>query len=132
MSKSIEKIKRSAEKLAELRASIKTIEEEAKVKLDALKLSRDEVQNELLAELKKEGLASIKTDNGETYAKGSRKSLEVVNLVFALKWAAENHAYSIDKRIAMQKIAELDEVPNGFSVVENDFISVRGVKKDEE
>ena len=117
MSKSIEKIKRSAEKLAELRAAIKTIEEEVKIKLDALKLSRDEVQNELLAELKKEGLASIKTDNGETYAKGSRKSLEVVNLVFALKWAAENHAYSIDKRIAMQKIAELDEVPNGFSLV---------------
>ena|SRR3990167_1245534 len=132
MSKAIERIKSKAEKLAELRTTIKTIEEEAKVKLDVLKLSRDEIQNELLAELKKEGLASIKTDNGETYAKGSRKSLEIVNLVFALSWAAKNHAYLIDKRIAMQIISKLDEVPNGFSVVENEFISVRGVKKDEE
>src|SRR3990167_5427427 len=115
MSKAIERIKSKAEKLSELRASIKTIEEEAKVKLDALKLSRDEVQNELLAELKKEGLASIKTDNGETYAKGSRKSLEIVNPVFALKWAAENHAYSVEKLIALQIISKLDKVPDGFA-----------------
>ena len=121
----IEIIKTKAERLAQVRALIHAIEDELKVKTEALEIEREILQTELLAELKNDGLASIKTENGDTYARSSKKSLDITNPVFALKWAKDNFAYSVDKRIALQKIAELDVVPDGFAVQVNEFISIR-------
>ena len=84
----------------------------------------------MLEELKKNELASIKTENGETYARSSRKSLEIVNEIFALSWARENHCFSVNKLIAMQRISKLEKVPDGFNVVEGWFISIRKPKED--
>lgn len=132
MSNVIQKIKSKAEKLAELRASIHRLEEKQAQELDPLKVERDAVQQELLEELKKNELASIKTENGETYARSSRKSLEITNDIFALSWAKENHCFSVNKLVAMQRIAKLDKIPDGFNVVENEFISIRKPKEKEE
>ncbi len=127
-SKIIERIKTKAEALYQLRQAISEKEEANRKELDVMKLDRDTVQAELLAELKKNDLASIKVGSGDSFIRQSRKSLDVVSEAHALKWAMDNRAVSINKIIAMQKIKDLEEVPPGFDVVETEFISVRKAK----
>ena len=84
MSKVIERIKENAEELANIRAAINEIEEAAKVQTDVLKAKRDTLQNALIHDLKKEGLASIKTNSGESYILSKRKGVNIVNDVLAM------------------------------------------------
>jgi Tfp pilus assembly protein PilO len=58
MSKVIERIKGNAEALAAIRAQINEIEEAAKAQTDVLKMQREDLQAALIADLKKEGLAT--------------------------------------------------------------------------
>jgi hypothetical protein len=133
MSKVIERIKENAEQLAAIRAEISEIENAAKAKTDVLKAKREDLQMALIADLKKEGLASIKTSAGDSYLLSKRKGVNIVNEALALTWAIENRAISIDRRMVATRLAKSDEIPDGFELVETEFISVRGAKasKDE-
>jgi hypothetical protein len=133
MSKIIERIKGNAEELAAIRAQINEIEEATKAQTDALKEKREELQLSLIADLKKEGLASIKTAAGESYILSKRKGINIVNDTLALQWAIENRTISIDRRMVATKLGKVDQMPAGFELVETEFISVRGAKasKDE-
>jgi len=133
MSKIIERIKGNAEQLAAIRAQISEIEAAAKAQTDALKTQREDLQLSLIADLKKEGLASIKTDAGESYILSKRKGVNIINDALALRWAIENRAISIDRRMVATRLAKVEEMPQGFELVETEFISVRGAKasKDE-
>lgn len=128
MSKVIERIKDNAEQLAAIRSQINEIEAAAKVQTDALKAQREDLQLSLIADLKKEGLASIKTNAGESYILSKRKGVNITNDALALSWAIENRAISIDRRMVATRLAKVDEVPVGFELVETEFISVRGAK----
>lgn len=125
----IQKIKNKAEQLAELRSLINATEDHFKAKIDPLKSQRDAIQQELLDELKKNELLSIKTSSGENYIRSSKKVLGIVSLPQALKWAKENMAFSIDKRIALQKITKMDKAPDGFDLEEREYISIRKPKE---
>jgi hypothetical protein len=133
MSKIIERIKENAEELANIRAAINMLEEATKAQTDSLKAKRDEIQLSLIADLKKEGLASIKTNSGESYILSTRKGVNIVNDMLAMKWAIDNRAISIDRRMVAAKLGKSDEMPDGFELIETEFISVRGAKasKDE-
>jgi hypothetical protein len=133
MSKIIERIKENAEELANIRAAINLLEEATKAQTDGLKAKRDEIQLSLIADLKKGGLASIKTNSGESYILSKRKGVNIVNDMLAMKWAIDNRAISIDRRIVATRLSKADEIPDGFELVETEFISVRGAKasKDE-
>jgi len=89
---------------------------------------RDGLQASLIAALKGAGMASVKLESGETYSKSSRKGFEIVNEPHALKWAVENMAVSIDKRIVAQKLKDASEIPECFKVVESEYISIRSSK----
>ena len=128
MSKVIERIKGNAERLAAIRAQINEIEAAVKLQTDALKAEKEDIQSSLIADLKKEGLASIKTNNGESYILSKRKGVNIVNEAVAINWAIDNRAISIDRRIVAAKLAKLDVMPDGFELVETEFISVRGAK----
>lgn len=130
-SKIITKMQDKAERLWEIRHEIYEIEELSKIRLDQLKAIRDSVQDELLADMNKNGLVSLKVKSGDSFYKGSKQSIEITNEVLALKWARDNNAYSINKIMVAQKLKDLTEVPNGFKVEMRDFISVRKAKKDE-
>jgi hypothetical protein len=128
MSKVIERIKDNAEKLAEIRGAINDIEAAAKEKTDVLKAEREALQEALIADLKKEGLTSIKTNAGESYILSTRKGINIVNDALALDWAIKNRAISIDRRMVASKLVKAGEIPQGFELVETEFISVRGAK----
>jgi len=124
----IKEIKLLAESLAAVRRDIKVREEEADKELLPLKEMRDKTQAELLKALTGEGLSSIKTESGENYSRSVRKGIAVTNTVRALQWARENGAYAVDLRLVAQKLKDAEEMPAGFSRVETEFISIRGVK----
>lgn len=130
-SKIITKIKDKAEELSILRKEIAAIEEENLQRVDGLKERRDDLQSELIVMLGEEGLASIRTDDGETYTKAVRTGYAVVDSLQALKWARENMAFSVDIRIMAQKLKGVEELPKCFERITTEYISVRGVKKEE-
>lgn len=134
MSKAIERIKAKAEELREVRDLIAEIEEAAKQKTDELKAKREQLQTELILGFNKEGLSSIKTDDGSTYAKSVRKGVEVTNENMAIDWAIDNRAVTINKVLVKQKLEPLinkgKPLPDGFVYKEVEYISVRKPKSD--
>lgn len=128
MSKVIDRIKLAAERLEVARASIKKIEESVETQLESLKIERDKAQEELLALLAKEGLSAIKTDSGASYTRSKTRSLAIVNEVFALGWAIENRAVSINKVLVKQKLDGAKEAPQGFEFVEGECIRITNPK----
>ena len=130
-SKVITQIKDKAEELAYLRKEITTQKEEFSTRMKGFEERRDELQNELLQALKKQGLSNIKTDEGESYSIAKRKSIEITSELQAFKWAYDNRAVSINKILVKQKLKGATEIPSGFEFVENEYISVRGVKEKE-
>lgn len=132
MSKAIERIKENAENLAQVRKQIREVEDGVEKALVDLKLKRDDLQLALLTELKKEGLSSIKTEDKDTYSIGTRKGVGIKSEAHALKWAIDNMAISIDKKLVAQKLKDIAEIPDCFEVVETEFISIRSPKVEKE
>lgn len=118
-----------AKQLRETRLKIEQKKEELEKELSPLEAERDAYQLALLEGLKAQGMASIKLETGETYSKSSRKGIEVVLEPQALKWAMENMAVSIDRRIVAQKLKGVEEIPSCFKVVETEYISIRSPKE---
>ncbi len=127
--KGIQNIQDLAEKLHGLRQQINDKEEANKKDLETLKIARDTAQQQLLEKLNENGISSLKVSNGDSFFKGTRKSVEVVSEIYARKWVKENDCFSVDKTLVMQKLKELPEVPKCFDVIETEFISVRKSKE---
>lgn len=129
MSKAIERIKAKAEKLSQVRKAIDAIKEEQRVKLEALEAEKEVLSTELISEFGKEGLTSIKTDDGDSYTKATRKGVEITLEAQALKWSIDNLAVSIDRRLVAQKLKPLMDagqtLPAGFKESTVEYISVR-------
>lgn len=132
MSKSIDRIKAKAEQLRQVRQKIDVVKESTAAALKPLEDEREILQQELIGEFDKEGLSSIKTDDGATYAKAKREGVTITNEAYALGWAIENRAISINSRLVAQKLKDAKEIPAGFERVEVEYISVRSPKKENE
>lgn len=128
-SKAIRNITEAAERLYDIRKMIGEKEEANKAELEAMKAERDAVQAVLIGSLNKEGLSSIKVKSGDTFSKGIRKGLEVVNELSAFKWALEHKAVSINKILVAQQLKDAKDIPECFREIETEFISVRKANK---
>lgn len=128
----IKRITETAEKLYTIRKEISVLEEANKVKIDVMKTQRDLLQETLLVELNRNGLASIKVSSGDNFSIGSRKSLEIKSEAHALKWAIEHEAVTVNKILITQKLKDVKEIPSFFEWVDTQFISVRKAKNDNE
>ena len=129
---SIEKIQELGEKLYQTRKTIREVEDEAKRTKDELKILKNEVETELLDLMTQEKIGSIKTEGGESYSKSSAKSIGITNPVFALKWCKDNDCYKIDKDLLKKQLKDTEELPECFTRIETEFISVRKPVKKEE
>lgn len=117
----IAQLQEKAERLALLRTRIKEIEEQAK----PYEAERDALQEELLADMAKEQVASLRVAGGDMYTRAVRKGIAITNEVFARKWALENNAFSIDRVQVAQRFAKAEELPEGFERTETAYISIR-------
>ena len=128
MSVIIDKIKAKAEELASVRKEIDAIEEAAKLSTEKLKARKEVLQMELLEQFKKHEIASIKSNDGSTYTRATRKGVEIVGETMALIWATVNHCVRIDTRLVAQTLKDAKEMPAGFEAKEVEYISVRKPK----
>lgn len=128
MSKAIERIKATAQALALLRKAISTKEEEQRADLAGMKADRDQKQEELLLMLKKEGLASIKTDELETYTIAHRDVYRFSDPIAEIRIATELKCLVPDRMMMKQHLARMKTLPAGVTVEDAEYISVRKPK----
>jgi hypothetical protein len=132
MSVAINRIKAKAEALADIRKLMKEIEDISRQKLANLQVQKDTLSALLIADFNKEGLTSIKTEDGDTYSKSVRKGIEVTSEAHAFAWCLDNRAVSINKTLVKQKLEPIMKagkpLPDGFEYKEVEFISCRSAK----
>lgn len=120
----MDNILKIAETLSEIRATIEKEEKEFEEKVASLKTERDTLQSLLVTELEKSSLKSIKTTK-ENYALAIRHGINITSDISAMKWALENRAVQIDKKLVVQKLKDVETLPQGFEKVETKYISIR-------
>ncbi len=115
---------KTAEELSKLRQEEAKIKEKFEEMLKPLKEEKEKKQAELIQELHEVGLSSVKVESGESYSIKKGKSLLVTSEILAFKWAIDHRAASINKTIVKQKLKGIEEIPEGFSYEEREFISI--------
>lgn len=126
--KSIEKIHKFADELREIRDRIEFLKDSTKTELDELAIRKEKVEGEILAGMVLVGVKSIKASNGDSITVTPVRGVDITNEAFALKWAIDNKAVSINKLLVKQILSEAKEIPSGFSLVERDSIRVTKAK----
>lgn len=129
ISKVIQRITNTAEELYKARQAISQYEEDAKKVLEPLKAMRDKLQEDLLTELNAQGLSSIKTKSGDSFAKAVRKGVAITSEAHALEWAIKQRCVRIDSVVAGQLLKDVKDLPPGFELRQSEYISVRKPSK---
>lgn len=122
--KTIEKIQNKAERLYNLRRVIEQKEEDNKKDLETLKLERDDLNDELIEDMKRVGIPSFKVMSGDSITIKKRKGVEIVNEAQAFDWAIKNKAVSVNKILLDQILKDIIDIPACFNLIETEFISV--------
>lgn len=123
--KAIEKVQKTGQDLYEIRKEIQRLDEEYDKAVGPLKAERDVIEGVLISEMNNIGLKSIKNKTGDTLTVATKKSLAITSEPFALKWAIENKAVSINKTLVTQLLKGKTETPEGFERVDREYISVK-------
>lgn len=126
----LEEIKQKASLLGELRMQLKEKEESHKQDISSLRRDIDLLQQEVVSMMGASAVSSLKTPEGDTYSLVKKKSYQVTSIAHALSWAKKNDCFSLDARLAKQKLSSLEKLPGGFTETEKSFISVRKKKND--
>ncbi|MFS4438587.1 hypothetical protein ACMA5I_10265 [Paracoccaceae bacterium GXU_MW_L88] len=120
-------IKRTEQLLA-VRNEIAELKEKQDIEMKPLKDLRDNLQEELIEDMKENGMRSVKTEHAN-FSIASRKGYAFVNEVEAMKWATEHRCTTIDKTRAAQELKKLETLPDFVEPVENEYISIKPVTK---
>lgn len=133
MANIIDKIRAKGEQLSAIRSKINDLEEAMSKALSTLKEERDGLNIELLELLTANELTSIKTSSGESFIRAKRKGYQFDEFRM-LPWATERGLVKIDSLRLKQAFAQSkpDELPEGVTMVENEYISVRKPKAETE
>lgn len=126
----IEKIKAIGEKLSIVRARIQEREETFENENAKDKAEREELQTSLFNELKASGVTSIKSDSGYTFLIASKKAFSITDQEKATKWAIKNKAMRADLKMIETLLKASKTIPEGFEVVEKEYISIRKPKEE--
>lgn len=126
----IKKLQSKADKLAKLRDKLAKLDAAYEAKAAVIKDERDRLQQELLDDMAREQIASLRVVNGDMYTRAVRKGIIIADEVFARKWALDNNAYSIDRRRVAEVLGKADILPPGFQKTEVAYISIRKNKDD--
>lgn len=121
----IKEMQKKAERLARLRSKVDDLKKKFTDKLSPLEEQRDALQMELLEDMSREQVASLRIENGDMYTRATRKGITITNEVFARKWALENNAFSIDRKQVAGILGKKDELPPGFEKTETAYITIR-------
>jgi hypothetical protein len=118
--------------LSGIRAEIETAEDEYRTRMDVLKMKRDEVQDKLLAEMRKGEVASVKSSDGTSVYIAKRKGVRVVNEFAVMQYAhthgLERQFMRLDARMVASYVTMQKVAVDGTEVVETEYIGMRKPK----
>ena len=115
-----------AKELFSIKQEVAEIEKQQKEELAPKKKLLLDLQTRFVDELTQEGLKSIKTTEAN-FSLATRKAYKVTSEPHALKWAKENNAVSIDKRLVGQILKDLEEVPSFFEETETNYLTIKPI-----
>ncbi len=129
---SLPKIKEMAERYNVLKSSLEERDRKYNAEVQPDRDEMEALKQKLIESFKKTGLPSIRTSDDALISYAKKPGILVTNTMFALKWAMQNQAIQIDKKIAAQIIKELADAPPGFERVESEYLSVKNKNKEKD
>lgn len=84
--------------------------------LEVLEEQEKSIKAELIATLKKQGVKSIRLEDGTTYTRSHRESLVIKDDTKALEWAQSYNVMKIDTGKAMQVLRRELKLPKFFGI----------------
>lgn len=95
--------------------------------IEFLQERESELKNELLANLKSQGVTFLKLENGVTYTRSHRETLKIKDEAAATKWAQEHNCMKIDTGKAMKILRRELKMPKFFGrIIGDDYLTVKG------
>lgn len=91
----------------------------------------DELKAELLQELKRQGVQSVKLDDGTQYIRNQRTTVKVKDEAKAWKWAMENPEarLKVDTAAALEVFRKALKMPSYFAKSTTEFLSIKKPKE---
>jgi hypothetical protein len=114
----------TAKELFQKKEQLKQLKEDQKIAAAPLEEEVEALQEKLLEQMTNDGLKSIKTEFAN-FAITSRKGYTFTNEIEARKWAIDTGAFAVDKRIAAQKLKELETLPDFVSETESRYLTIK-------
>lgn len=114
-----------------LAASLYTVREQ----IAFLKEQEEELEENLLANLKEQGVKFVRLDDGTTFTRSHRETLKIKAGAedTAFKWAADNTCLKVDTTKAMKILRRELKMPKFFTrVIGDDYLTVKRGAEDEE
>lgn len=105
-----------------LAASLYTLQEQIKFLED----QADEVKGQLMENMKKQGVKTVKLDNGTLFTRAERQTLKITDQEAAEKWADEHNTWKVDTNAALQILRRsLKKLPKFFSVSTSEYLVIK-------
>jgi len=114
--------------LLKIKKEVKEMDERHKAEMAPMAVLLSDLQGNFLEELGKLGLKSIKTEEAN-FSIATRKGFNFINEIEAMKWAIKNRTVSIDKKMAAQKLNELQKLPEFVTRVEQNYLTIKEATK---
>ncbi len=95
---------------------------------EAIELEEKALRDNLIANLKEQGVQFVRLDNGTTFTRSHRETLAVKKGAedAALKWSMENNCMKIDTGKAMKILRRELKMPKFFTrVVGEDYLTIK-------
>jgi len=85
-----------------------------------------ELKDVLLGQLKAQGVGFVRLDNGTSFTRSHRETLEVVDEAKAQKWAEDNNCYKIDTTKAWRILRREMKLPKFFArKIGADYLTIK-------
>lgn len=97
-----------------------------------LKLMEETLKDELMANMKEQGVKTIKLDTGVTFIRAERQTLKVKDEEKAALWADKNNCWKIDTTKAFQILRREIKLPKFFKVDTTEYLSIKSSTQSDE
>lgn len=114
-----------------LKAEIEKKTAQFNEEISGMKELKDRLQETISNKMKEMDMTSVKNSAGSFVVK-SKKGFTFKNEIEAIKWASENGAMSIDRRLAAQKLNSLDVLPDFVEEVNTEYLQFLPKKEKKE
>ncbi len=94
------------------------------MQIESLEVMKTLIRDDLLQQLKAQGVRSVKLDNGDQYIRTERAALVIKDATKARAFAEERFAMKIDTAKVLKIIKPMLDVPNFFGIGHTEYLRI--------